>query len=534
MNSDKRAVEPAGEILIVDDMPANLQLLFGILIEGGYQVRSAVSGQLALDTVVAKVPDLILLDVRMPEVDGFEVCRRLKASDHTRDVPVIFVSAAEDTVDKVKGFGLGGVDYVTKPFQAGEVLARVRTHLDLSKLRAELEDRVRRRTAELEIANQGLGESEAKFRGLVESSSDLIWEVNKEGVYTYASPQIGAILGYKPDEVIGKTPFDLMPPEEASRIEKIFEDTIAKGEPFIALENVNLHKDGRPVVLETNGVPVLDAAGKAIGYRGVDRDITDRKRAEEERETLIAKLESQNAELERFTYTVSHDLKSPLITINGYVGMLREDLAKGDSGPVEDDLARISNAANKMDQLLRDVLELSRIGRLVNASVDVSLEELAHEAIELVGGQVRESGVQVEISPDLPVVFGDPLRLREILQNLIDNAVKYMGDQAEPRVEIGSRRDGNKTICYVRDNGIGIDPRYREKVFGLFDQLDPKVEGSGIGLALTRRIVEVHGGRIWVESEGPGRGATFCFTLAASPAGRQSSAAACRKHLPTI
>jgi len=242
--------------------------------------------------------------------------------------------------------------------------------------------------------------------------------------------------------------------------------------------------------------------------------LVQRTRIEKEREDLIAKLEAQNAELERFTYTVSHDLKSPLITIKGFVGVLRQDLAEGDLEPVQDDLARISNAADKMDQLLRDLLELSRVGRLVNPPEDVPLEELAHEALELVGGQAEQNGVQVEISPNLPVVFGDRLRLLEVLQNLLDNAVKYMGKQSQPRVEIGSRRDGNQTICYVRDNGIGIEPRHHERVFGLFDQLDQKVEGSGIGLALVKRIVEVHGGRVWIESEGLGHGSTFCFTIA--------------------
>ncbi len=241
--------------------------------------------------------------------------------------------------------------------------------------------------------------------------------------------------------------------------------------------------------------------------------IEERKRAEQEREDLIAKLEAQNAELERFTYTVSHDLKSPLITINGYVGMLRQDLAKGDSGAVENCLERISNAASKMSQLLKDVLELSRVGRLVNPPEDVSLAELAREAIELVGGQVKKKGVQVKISPDLPVVFGDRVRLLEVLQNLIDNAVKYMGEQSRPRVEIDLRRDGNTTICYVRDNGIGIESQYHEKIFDLFEQLDPKAEGTGIGLSLVKRIVEVHGGRIWVESAGAGSGSTFCFNL---------------------
>lgn len=246
----------------------------------------------------------------------------------------------------------------------------------------------------------------------------------------------------------------------------------------------------------------------------LEREVEERKRAESEREGLIDQLEAQNTELERFTHTVSHDLKSPLITIMGYVGMLREDLAEGDDENVGADLTGISNAAEKMNRLVSELLELSRIGRAINPSEEVSLAELASEAAELVGGQVRQNGVQIEISSELTVVFGDRTRLLEVLQNLIDNAVKYMGDEPRPQVEIGVRRDGDEPVVFVRDNGIGIEPINHERVFGLFDQLDRKVDGSGVGLALVKRIVELHGGRIWVESEGAGHGATFCFTLA--------------------
>jgi signal transduction histidine kinase len=239
--------------------------------------------------------------------------------------------------------------------------------------------------------------------------------------------------------------------------------------------------------------------------------------AEKEREDLIEQLEAQNAELERFTYTVSHDLKSPLITIRGYLGLLREDVAGGRAAAIEDDIARMLGAAAKMEQLLQELLELSRIGRLVHPSEHLPLSELAREAVELVAGQIKERGVDVRIKTDLPTIFGDRPRLLEVLQNLVDNAVKYMGDQPQPRIDIGARLEGAETVCYVRDNGIGIDPRYQERVFGLFDQLDQSAEGSGIGLALVRRIVEVHGGRIWVESEGQGHGSTFCFHV---PAGR--------------
>jgi len=242
----------------------------------------------------------------------------------------------------------------------------------------------------------------------------------------------------------------------------------------------------------------------------------ERNQTEAERERLIAELEAKNTELERFTYAVSHDLKSPLITIQGFLGIVQESVAKGDLGQVKEDVARIRLAAEKMHVLLDDLLELSRVGRLVSPPEDVPLEELAREAVEVVAGRIAERGVQVEIASPLPVVFADRRRLLEVLQNLVDNAVKFIGPQAEPRVEIGARRDEEKTeeiVCYVRDNGIGIDPRYHQKVFGLFGQLDPHSEGAGVGLAMAKRIVETHGGRIWVESQGPGRGSTFCFTI---------------------
>lgn len=258
---------------------------------------------------------------------------------------------------------------------------------------------------------------------------------------------------------------------------------------------------------------VRDDSGVLSGLIGTAQDITDRREAEEERERLIEKLEVQNAELERFTYTVSHDLKSPLITIVGYIGFIRRNLESGDLNLIDQDLSNISDAATRMDQLLRDLLELSRVGRLINPAEVVPIEELTREALKIVVGRTRESGVIVKISPDLPVVYGDRIRLLEVMQNLLDNAVKYMGAQPRPLVEIGSRLDGDRTVLYVRDNGIGVESRFHEKIFGLFDQLDPSMEGSGIGLSLVKRIVEVHGGRIWVESKGRGEGSTFCFTI---------------------
>jgi PAS domain S-box-containing protein len=236
-----------------------------------------------------------------------------------------------------------------------------------------------------------------------------------------------------------------------------------------------------------------------------------------ERQKLIGELENKNSELERFTYTVSHDLKSPLVTINGFLGYLEQDAASGNTNRMKGDIQRIHEAVKKMQNLLNELLELSRIGRVVNPPMKVSFNDLVREAILLVGGRLEARQANVIVQPNLPVVNVDKPRIVEVLQNLLDNAAKYMGDQAEPQIEIGQRGgQAGHPVFYVRDNGIGIEPQFHERVFGLFNKLDPNSEGTGVGLALVKRIIEIHGGQIWVESE-TGRGSTFLFTLPPAP-----------------
>jgi signal transduction histidine kinase len=247
-------------------------------------------------------------------------------------------------------------------------------------------------------------------------------------------------------------------------------------------------------------------------FAKAQRELNERKRVEAEREKIIKELESKNAELERFTYTVSHDLKSPLITIGGFIGLLEEDARSKNTAKFENDLKRIREAKDKMHRLLNELLELSRIGRLMNPPTDVPFATIVNEALELNRGRLMASHTQVSIQDDLPVVHGDRVRLVEVMQNLIDNAAKFSSDQPESRVEIGMRKANNEKVLFVKDNGIGIDPQFHQRIFGLFDKLDAASEGTGVGLALVKRIIEVHDGRIWVESE-KGKGATFYFTL---------------------
>ena len=279
--------ENLGKILIVDDTLANLKILTALLDKAGYSVRGAANGKTAIMACKNNPPELILLDILMPDMDGYEVCSILKSDQQTKDIPIIFISALDMLGNRVKGFQLGAVDYITKPFQPEEVLVRVNTHLQLYRMQMNLELMVSERTIALQKSNSALMDSEEKFRGLVENTSDWIWEVNERGQYTYSSPQIYEILGYFPNEIIGKTPFEFMPPQEALRVNTLFQQFASKAEPFKTIEHINCHKNGLLVAIESSGVPVINNEDIYQGYRGVSRDITARKEAEEKMNFMV-------------------------------------------------------------------------------------------------------------------------------------------------------------------------------------------------------------------------------------------------------
>ncbi len=206
--------------------------------------------------------------------------------------------------------------------------------------------------------------------------------------------------------------------------------------------------------------------------------------------------------------------ESPLITIGGFVGLLEDDALSGNMEKLHKDLNHIRSAKDKMHRLLNELLELSQIGRIVNPPSDVPFGVIVKEAMSLARGRIMVSNVKVDVQDDLPSVSGDRPRLVEVMQNLIDNAAKFSGDQPNPHVEIGVRKENDENVFFVKDNGIGIDPKFHQRIFDLFNKLDPMSDdGTGVGLALVKRMIEVHDGRIWVESDGKGTGSTFCFTL---------------------
>jgi PAS domain S-box-containing protein len=269
---------------------------------------------------------------------------------------------------------------------------------------------------------------------------------------------------------------------------------------------------GSPIVFETFFEPLqkhfqIAAFSPQMGlFATIFEDITDRKRSEEE-------LRQKNEEMERFVYTISHDLKSPLVTIQAFLRFLEKDLQNADHERVRKDMDYIGNAATRMNRLLEELLELSRIGRKVNPPEDMLLQDVVRDALSLVAGRIAEGGIHVELTTEPILLHGDRMRLVEVFQNLIDNASKFTGEQASPTIWIGTEEGEDGLVLFVKDNGMGVDPRHRGKLFGLFEKLDPSSDGTGVGLALVKRIIEIHSGRIWVESDGPGLGTVFRFTL---------------------
>ena len=392
-NSPPKRVK--GNLLVVDDDRLARQTMDIFLTREGYKVRCAPNGEMALKLAGEDSPELILLDIRLPDMDGFEVCRLLKEDSQTANIPVIFISGLEDVADKVKGFEAGGVDYITKSFQREEVLARLETHLALRRLQKQIE-----------AQNVQLQQEIAKSKSAEEALADRT----------------------------------------------------------VQLERIN------------------------------------------------RELVALNAELDSFTNMASHDMQEPLRTLMAFSDLLRKDLGDSLSEQAAKDLTFITDAAKRMQALIQDLLALSRAGRAPKKREKVSLRECADLALEALAMRVKETGAQI-IQDKLPDVWGDSTLLTQLYQNLIGNALKFRGDQ-RPIIQLTFEEREGTQVFGVKDNGIGIEPNYAREVFKPFRRLHGRAEyeGSGVGLAICRKIVDRHGGKIWVESE-PGKGAHLRFTF---------------------
>lgn len=377
--------------------------------------------------------------------------------------------------------------------------------------------------SEIKQKEMQLGEQRNLLRSFIDHIPMGVFWKDRNSVFQGCNKQFAVIAGVAaPEEVIGKTDFDLpWTKAESDYLRQCDRKVMSRDQPLFDFEKTLHLVDGRQATFLISKVPLHDAADKTSGMLGIYTDITDRRQMEDE-------LRSKNLELEHFLYTVSHDLKSPLVTLKTFLGMFEQNLNQGDTEQIKGDLHYMHNAADKMELLLRDLLEISRVGRVIATPERFSFREGVEEALDTLAGDITDKKVEIAFH-DVPIIFeGDRTRLVQVWENLLGNAIKYMGGQTAPRIDVGAQLHDGERIFSVCDNGMGIAPRFHDKIFNLFEKLDPHSEGTGLGLALTKRVVELYDGRLWVEANPSGQGSCFRFTLpgalvAAGPAAEDQS-----------
>ncbi len=356
-----------------------------------------------------------------------------------------------------------------------------------------------------------LAEAAARFRTIFQSApvGIVLADLDSDAIIE-ANEAYCAIVGRSRDEIMRHGWKNLTHPDDvAASVTSL--DRLRRGEQdAYRLNKRYLRPDGEVVWAELD-ITRIESQDPDVSpqYLVIVTDITERKH-------FLEQLEQKNSELERFTYTVSHELKSPLVTINGFLGLLNKDLDAGDDEMIDKDMRMISTAVETMAAQLDNLLELSRIGRIVHPSKTFEFAAVCDEVLDRLSGVIGERAADIRVAPVMPRVHADRVRIREVVQNLVENAIKFGRGPNPPRIEIDARVESDYVLCRIRDDGPGIEPRYHRRVFELFERLDNSVAGTGIGLALVKRSVEIHGGKIWIESCGDGRGTCFCFTLPAA------------------
>lgn len=377
----------------------------------------------------------------------------------------------------------------------------------MQQLNAELEQRVVERTAALSQANSLL-------QMLLDYMPDHIYFKDAQSRFIRNSRSQAKALGLSdPAEVVGKSDFDFFPHAQLSYEKE--QEIIGSGKPLVDLEERVVWPDGRETWVSTTKMPLLDQAGQIVGTFGISRDISERKRAEAALQKAKLELEAANKELEAFSYSVSHDLRAPLRSIDGFSQALLEDYGKLLPPEGRNFLERVRSSAQRMAELIDDLLNLSKVTRAPMKSVSVDLSQLAQGIAAELQRTYAERRVSFNITPNLKA-HGDPNLLQVVLENLLNNAWKFTSKREQAQIEFGSKHENDETIFFIRDNGAGFDMAYEGKLFGAFQRLHAMTEfsGTGIGLASVQRIINRHGGRIWAEGA-VDQGATFFFTLPA-------------------
>lgn len=496
----------SASVMVVDDNVTNLKMLVRLLTSQGYEVRPVTSGQEALEAVKQSLPDLVLLDVNMPGMDGYEVCERLKNDEKSKSVPVIFLTALHSTTDIVNAFKAGAADYLTKPFRFDELLARVQNHLALRQAHKALEEQSRR------------------FHTLVMNIPGVtlrrLWS-DPDAPPTYISDSISELSGYTAEDFYEGNirRASLIHPEDIKQVTAIISEAVEQSKSW-ELEYRILHRHG--------GIRWVQERGRALSTAGqveptyldaILLDITSRKQVGMELEEARMAAEAANRAKSQFLANMSHEIRTPM---NAIIGLSELALRTKLSPKQEDYLNKIHSSSKALLGTLNDILDFSKIeaGKLELENASFRVDDVFRDLFELLWSRAKKGGLELTMrrNVDVPnVLVGDALRLSQVLTNLVSNAIKFTNQgEVLVQVELHEQKEHQVVLHFsVTDTGIGLSKEQLKSLFQVFSQADAsttrKYGGTGLGLAICKELVEMMEGRIWAESES-NQGSTFHFT----------------------